>query len=28
MGMIALDNGLTINEFIDQIFNYPTLSEM
>lgn len=28
IGMMALDNGLTINEFIDQVFNYPTLSEM
>jgi NAD(P) transhydrogenase len=27
-GMMALDNGLTINEFIEQVFNYPTLSEM
>jgi NAD(P) transhydrogenase len=25
---MALDNGLTINEFIEQVFNYPTLSEM
>jgi NAD(P) transhydrogenase len=28
IGMVVLDNGLTINEFIDQVFNYPTLSEM
>jgi NAD(P) transhydrogenase len=28
IGMMALDNGLTINEFIEQVFNYPTLSEM
>jgi NAD(P) transhydrogenase len=28
VGMMVLDNGLTINEFIDQVFNYPTLSEM
>lgn len=28
IGMMVLDNGLTINEFIDQVFNYPTLSEM
>ncbi|HLK06068.1 MAG TPA: Si-specific NAD(P)(+) transhydrogenase [Candidatus Acidoferrum sp.] len=28
IGMMVLDNGLSINEFIDQVFNYPTLSEM
>src|SRR5215469_14419320 len=28
IGMVVLDNGLTINEFIDLVFNYPTLSEM
>ena len=28
VGMMVLDNGLTINEFIEQVFNYPTLSEM
>jgi NAD(P) transhydrogenase len=28
IGMMALDHGLTINEFIEQVFNYPTLSEM
>ena len=28
IGMTVLDNGLTINEFIEQVFNYPTLSEM
>jgi NAD(P) transhydrogenase len=28
IGMMALDNGLAINEFIEQVFNYPTLSEM
>ena len=28
IGMMALDNGLTIDEFIEQVFNYPTLSEM
>jgi NAD(P) transhydrogenase len=28
IGMMALDNELTINEFIEQVFNYPTLSEM
>ena len=28
IGMMVLDNGLTISEFIDQVFNYPTLSEM
>jgi NAD(P) transhydrogenase len=28
IGMMALDNGLTIGEFIEQVFNYPTLSEM
>jgi NAD(P) transhydrogenase len=28
IGMMALDNDLTINEFIEQVFNYPTLSEM
>jgi NAD(P) transhydrogenase len=28
IGMMVLDNGLTINEFIEQVFNCPTLSEM
>jgi NAD(P) transhydrogenase len=28
IGMMVLDNALTINEFIEQVFNYPTLSEM
>src|SRR5262252_4538294 len=28
IGMMVLDNGLTIDEFIEQVFNYPTLSEM
>ncbi len=28
IGMMVLDNGLTIDEFIEQCFNYPTLSEM
>jgi len=28
IGMMVLDNGLSIDEFIDQVFNYPTLSEM
>lgn len=27
IGMMVLDNGLSINEFIEQVFNYPTLSE-
>jgi NAD(P) transhydrogenase len=27
IGMMAMDNGLTIDEFIEQVFNYPTLSE-
>ena len=27
-GLVALDNGRTIDEFIEQVFNYPTLSEM
>jgi NAD(P) transhydrogenase len=27
IGMMVLDNGLTIDEFIAQVFNYPTLSE-
>jgi NAD(P) transhydrogenase len=27
IGMTVLDKGLTINEFIEQVFNYPTLSE-
>jgi len=26
-GMMVLDQGLTIDEFIEQVFNYPTLSE-
>jgi len=25
--MTVLDRGLTIDEFIEQVFNYPTLSE-
>jgi len=28
VGMMVLDKGLTIDEFIDLVFNYPTLSEM
>jgi NAD(P) transhydrogenase len=28
IGMVVLDNGSTIDEFIEQVFNYPTLSEM
>jgi len=24
IGMMVLDNGLTIDQFIDQVFNYPT----
>jgi NAD(P) transhydrogenase len=28
IGMIVLDKGLSIDEFIEQVFNYPTLSEM
>jgi NAD(P) transhydrogenase len=27
IGMMVLDNGLTMDEFIEQVFNYPTLSE-
>ena len=27
IAMIVLDKGLTIDEFIEQVFNYPTLSE-
>lgn len=27
IGMIVLDKGLAIDEFIEQVFNYPTLSE-
>ena len=27
VGMTVLDNGLTIDEFIEQVFNHPTLSE-
>jgi NAD(P) transhydrogenase len=27
IGMKVLGNGLTIDEFIEQVFNYPTLSE-
>jgi NAD(P) transhydrogenase len=27
VGMMVLDKGLTIDEFIEQVFNYPTLSE-
>jgi len=28
VGMMILDNGLMLDEFIEQVFNYPTLSEM
>jgi NAD(P) transhydrogenase len=28
VGMMVLDNGLTLDEFIEQVFNYPTLSEL
>lgn len=28
IGMIVLDKGLPIDESIEQVFNYPTLSEM
>jgi NAD(P) transhydrogenase len=28
LGMMALESGITINAFIDFVFNYPTLSEM
>ena len=28
IGMMVLDNGFTIDEFIEQVFNYPTLSEL
>jgi NAD(P) transhydrogenase len=28
IGMMILDNGLMLDEFIEQVFNYPTLSEM
>jgi len=28
VGLMVLDNGLTIDEFIQQVFNYPTLSEL
>jgi NAD(P) transhydrogenase len=28
IGMMVLDNGLDIDEFIEQVFNYPTLSEL
>jgi len=28
IGMMVLDNGLAIDEFIEQVFNYPTLSEL
>ena len=27
IGMLVLDNNRTIDEFIDQVFNFPTLSE-
>jgi NAD(P) transhydrogenase len=27
IGMMVLDNGLAIDEFIEEVFNYPTLSE-
>jgi NAD(P) transhydrogenase len=26
--MLVLDENLTIDEFIEEVFNYPTLSEM
>jgi NAD(P) transhydrogenase len=28
IGMMVLDNGFTLDEFIEQVFNYPTLSEL
>jgi len=28
IGMLVLDKGLPIDEFLEQVFNYPTLSEM
>lgn len=28
IGLTVLDKGLTIDEFIEQVFNYPTLSEL
>jgi NAD(P) transhydrogenase len=28
VGLMVLDAGKTIDEFIQQVFNYPTLSEM
>jgi NAD(P) transhydrogenase len=28
IGMMVLDNALSIDEFIEQVFNYPTLSEL
>jgi NAD(P) transhydrogenase len=28
IGLTVLDHGLTIDEFIEQVFNYPTLSEL
>ncbi len=28
IGLMVLDHGLTIDEFIEQVFNYPTLSEL
>jgi NAD(P) transhydrogenase len=27
VGMMVLDKGLPIDEFIESVFNYPTLSE-
>ncbi|MGC2233995.1 MAG: hypothetical protein WBA09_21025, partial [Candidatus Acidiferrum sp.] len=27
IGLAVLDNGQTIDQFIEQVFNYPTLSE-
>jgi NAD(P) transhydrogenase len=27
IGLMVLDHGRTINDFIEQVFNYPTLSE-
>ncbi len=28
IGLMVLDHGPTIDEFIEQVFNYPTLSEL
>jgi NAD(P) transhydrogenase len=27
IGLLALDHGRTIDDFIEQVFNYPTVSE-